>query len=250
MNVLEKYLMLLGIAKIVVTLGGCITKWSEGTASWPDQACNPRNSFGYCDTNDQDHANAWAKYVCGLNGYSNGEWTGNKKEGCAGETSVWCQGKIPCNPRYETSCWKSDQTQIEVECCNDYDCITDCEGKDDGNYHSCLSCNVYATCWGGGYITDNRPCASPQPGDPLLEYDSILDACVFPGESQTCHGYEGESAKSIGALNDLGNNFNDITGITGNFKNNNNNNNYYGYIMLIGLIAFILMSNIFIGCWC
>eukprot|EP01084_Bolivina_argentea_P186435 321365_1 len=54
------------------------------------------------------------------------------------------------------------------------------------------------------------------------------------------------AAKTIVALNDLsGNNFNDMNDI--NIKNNNN---YYGYIILIGIIAFIVINNIFIGCWC
>eukprot|EP01084_Bolivina_argentea_P254587 428027_1 len=28
------------------------------------------------------------------------------------------------------------------------------------------------------------------------------------------------------------------------------NYNYYGYIILIGVIAFVLINNIFFGCWC
>jgi hypothetical protein len=31
-----------------------LTKWSEGSEAWPDQACNPTNSFGGCNTNAQD----------------------------------------------------------------------------------------------------------------------------------------------------------------------------------------------------
>ena len=27
-----------------------ITMWSQGTNQWPDEACNPFNSFGFCDT--------------------------------------------------------------------------------------------------------------------------------------------------------------------------------------------------------
>ena len=45
-----------------------VTKWSQGTDNWPDQACNPANSFGSCNTNAADHANAWAKFVCNKNG--------------------------------------------------------------------------------------------------------------------------------------------------------------------------------------
>ncbi len=97
--------------------GDCaITRWSDGTIEWPDQACNPFNSFGFCDTNAQNHADAWATAVCQMNGYSSGVWTGNKIAGCAGEISMWCQGNIPCTPLYENSCAQGDQTQIEFTC--------------------------------------------------------------------------------------------------------------------------------------
>lgn len=107
-----------------------ILKWSEGTEAWPDEACNPFESFGGCDTNSCDHANAWAQYVCASNGYDIGIWTGNKQEGCGpggpggpvvggtGAISMYCRGTIPCEPTVETECAPSDQTQIEVFCCN------------------------------------------------------------------------------------------------------------------------------------
>ena len=93
-----------------------ITKWSEGTQNWPDQACNPFNSFGTCDTNAQNHADAWATFVCQLNGFSLGIWTGNKAPGCNGEISMYCGGQIPCAPLYENSCSEGDQTKVELTC--------------------------------------------------------------------------------------------------------------------------------------
>jgi hypothetical protein len=99
--------------------GSClaqITRWSAGTNTWPDQACNPTNSFGDCDTNAQDHADAWATAVCQANGWSSGTWTGNKIPGCAGDISMYCQGAIPCNPLFESTCSPTDQTQIQFTC--------------------------------------------------------------------------------------------------------------------------------------
>lgn len=93
-----------------------LTRWTDGSAQWPDQACNSTNSFGYCDTNAQNHADAWATAVCQLNGYASGVWTGNKLAGCSGSTSAWCAGTIPCTLNYEYVCAQSDQTQIEITC--------------------------------------------------------------------------------------------------------------------------------------
>ncbi len=111
-------------------------KWSEGTDAWPDQACNPDESFGACNNNSCDHANSWAQNVCESNGYDVGIWTGNKQAGCGpggpggpvtdgtGNSSMCCgcettpNGSIPCTPTIETSCQPQDQTQIEVFCCN------------------------------------------------------------------------------------------------------------------------------------
>ena len=84
--------------------------------AWPDQACNPTNSFGFCNTNAQNHADAWATAVCKNNGYSSGVWTGNKQPGCNGNISMWCQGGIPCNQLYETTCAPGDQTKVEFTC--------------------------------------------------------------------------------------------------------------------------------------
>jgi len=107
-----------------------LVKWSEGTDAWPDQACNPFDSFGNCDTNACDQANAWAQYVCASNGYDVGIWTGRKQEGCGpggpggpvvdgtGAISMFCEGTIPCEPFVETECAPADQTQVEIFCCD------------------------------------------------------------------------------------------------------------------------------------
>lgn len=93
-----------------------VTKWSAGTEAWPDQACNFLLSFGFCNTNNRSHANAWATEVCQNNGYSWGEWTGRKLPGCSGDVSMWCNGEIPCDPIYEYRCNVFDQTRVEVRC--------------------------------------------------------------------------------------------------------------------------------------
>ena len=108
-----------------------LLKWSEGTEAWPDESCNPNFSFGDCDTNSCDDANAWAQVVCENNGYDVGIWTGNKQAGCGpggpggpvtngtGNISFYCVGdSIPCNPSFEDQCAPTDQTQIEVFCCD------------------------------------------------------------------------------------------------------------------------------------
>ena len=94
-----------------------ITLWSQGTNLWPDQACNSITSFGMCNTNDQSHADAWATYVCQLNGYDIGVWTGNKEAGCNGSISMHCQDSlIPCEPAWENVCYPNDQTKVEITC--------------------------------------------------------------------------------------------------------------------------------------
>ena len=116
-----------------------ITLWSQGTEEWPDQACNPNNSFGGCNTNDQEHADAWATWVCENNGYESGVWTGNKEAGCNGEVSMYCQNSIPCNPYWEDYCQEGDQTKVEITCFGEgyvddcpsgiYDCAGVCDGE-------------------------------------------------------------------------------------------------------------------------
>jgi hypothetical protein len=84
--------------------------------AWPDEACNPTNSFGNCNTDAQNQADAWAAAVCVGNGFSSGVWTGNKQPGCTGPISMYCQGQIPCLKTYENMCVASDQTKVEVKC--------------------------------------------------------------------------------------------------------------------------------------
>ena len=100
-----------------------LTKVSEGTAEWPDQACNSTNSFGNCDTNASEHANAWATYVCRGNGWSAGVWTSFKLAGCSNtdvegdpSLSMYCAGGIPCVENVETDCQLDDQTVVELIC--------------------------------------------------------------------------------------------------------------------------------------
>lgn len=60
-----------------------------------------------------------------------------------------------------------------------HSCITSCESLPDGDYQSCLSCQVYASCFGGQFI-DNRPCPAG------LSWDNEKKECVL--ESSTCEG--------------------------------------------------------------
>tara|TARA_Y100001970_G_scaffold203295_1_gene247448 strand:- start:1277 stop:3286 length:2010 start_codon:yes stop_codon:yes gene_type:complete len=97
-----------------------ITLWSKGTEEWPDHACpSSNNTFGYCSTNDQEHADAWATWVCQNNGYDKGVWTGNKEKGCNGDVSMYCPDTIPCTPRWERSCSEWDQSKVEITCSNE-----------------------------------------------------------------------------------------------------------------------------------
>lgn len=107
-------------------------KWSEGTDTWPDSACNPTFSFGqFCDNNFCEDANSWAQLVCESNGFDVGIWTGRKQAGCGpggpggpvengtGAISMYCDGGVnPCIPFVETQCAPSDQTQVEIFCCD------------------------------------------------------------------------------------------------------------------------------------
>ncbi|XP_046342384.1 chitin-binding domain protein cbd-1-like [Haliotis rufescens] len=56
-------------------------------------------------------------------------------------------------------------------------CITSCSGRVDGDYQSCVSCNVYATCF-QGHLRDNRPCPA------ATSWDDNLKQCT--GLSTTC----------------------------------------------------------------
>merc|ERR1712121_217419 len=50
-------------------------------------------------------------------------------------------------------------------------CVSDCTGRRNGDYHSCLGCHVYATC-SNEIISDNRPCPSE------LIWDNKLRLCL------------------------------------------------------------------------
>jgi hypothetical protein len=101
-----------------------LTMYTQGTAEWPDQACNPDDSFGACDTNAQEHADAWATKVCSNNGWPAGVWTGEKMAGCSNtdveddpSVSMYCiGGSIPCNEDVETECRLDDQTVVQFIC--------------------------------------------------------------------------------------------------------------------------------------
>ncbi len=100
-----------------------ITKYSEGTTTWPDDACGPTNSFGGCTSNTQADGNVWALAVCKDAGWTSGVWTGNKRAGCGNTTvanaasvSMWCNGMDPCQESREATCVLTDQTVVEFTC--------------------------------------------------------------------------------------------------------------------------------------
>ncbi len=57
------------------------------------------------------------------------------------------------------------------------DCVSDCTGVADGDYHSCQGCIVYASC-SNGMIFDGRPCP------PGLVWDDYTKMCE--STSTTC----------------------------------------------------------------
>eukprot|EP01084_Bolivina_argentea_P053130 97545_1 len=100
------------------------------------------------------------------------------------------------------------------------------------NYHeSCSSCCHFIQCdpWGTAYEL-----ACPEG----TYWDQNLLACdhISNGECTECNVQAAMhiNQKQIGDVS----------------KNIENSYNYYKYIGLIGVIAFILINNIFIGCWC
>ena len=56
-------------------------------------------------------------------------------------------------------------------------CVSSCEDKEDGDYQSCKSCGVYASCV-AGKLFDERPCPSG------LRWDNIAKKCLR--RSRTC----------------------------------------------------------------
>ena len=96
-----------------------ITKYSEGTLTWPDDACGTGGPFGQCDSSDPALGNIWALAVCKDAGWTAGVWTGVATLGCAngtGANSMWCNNKNPCDEQHETGCQSGDQTVIQFTC--------------------------------------------------------------------------------------------------------------------------------------
>ncbi len=65
------------------------------------------------------------------------------------------------------------------------DCVDNCAEKEDGDYMSCSSCQVFATC-SNGELHDDRPCGTCTDKGCPLEFDAGLDRCVYAGNSTTC----------------------------------------------------------------
>lgn len=101
-----------------------LTRWTDGSVAWPDDACNSNTSFGQCDSNAQNEADAWATWICQHNGWTQGVWTGAKTMGCssgimsgAPSQSFYCNAaSIPCVPDIETTCQPGDQTTVQFTC--------------------------------------------------------------------------------------------------------------------------------------
>eukprot|EP01084_Bolivina_argentea_P053611 98420_1 len=124
--------------------------------------------------------------------------------------------------------------------CEDIRCITSCEGKADGNYASCESCNKFVMC-SNEYIYQ-YDCAGASP--PLV-YDQLLGYCVWPWQSQTCEISmmgSGVPAKTVSNAVDIG--------VGSNINTLKKDNPIFGYITVTGIILFVLLNNIFIGLWC
>lgn len=66
-------------------------------------------------------------------------------------------------------------------------CITDCTGVPDGNYPSCISCEVYAAC-SGGRIIDNMPCPAGLKWNDQLKRCDYMSACDDNPCASSCIG--------------------------------------------------------------
>ena len=96
-----------------------ITKYSEGTTTWPDDACGSGGPFGGCNSSSQALGDVWALAVCRAAGWTTGVWAGVATLGCAngtGTVSMWCKDMDPCVETFETTCQPSDQNVIEFTC--------------------------------------------------------------------------------------------------------------------------------------
>ena len=69
-------------------------------------------------------------------------------------------------------------TFVELVTDGIHECVSSCEGRSNGDYHSCISCHVYATC-SNGILYDNRPCPAN------LVWDDSKKRCEYT--SSTCN---------------------------------------------------------------
>ena len=53
------------------------------------------------------------------------------------------------------------------------DCLSSCDGVANGDYPSCIDCDVYLTC-SNGIKYDNRPCPAS------LHWDHVNKRCDYP----------------------------------------------------------------------
>eukprot|EP00483_Globobulimina_turgida_P006220 UN06230 len=86
---------------------------------------------------------------------------------------VWDDAHRRCD--YSTFCEISCERMCPTPC---GDCVSDRSDKEDGDYASCVSEFVYATC-SNGNLFDARPCAATGPGAPPLVWDDIRKRCEW-----------------------------------------------------------------------
>ena len=90
----------------------------------------------------------------------------------------------------DVSSLKQSESEAPPQChSTGYRCIRSCQGLPDGDYQSCHSCHVYASCTNGSMIDDGQ-CA---PAQPPLNWDDRAKRCLH--KSLTCRCYNGEDTK-------------------------------------------------------
>ena len=90
----------------------------------------------------------------------------------------------------DVSSLRQSESEAPPQChSTGYRCIRSCQGLPDGDYQSCHSCHVYASCTNGSMI-DDRQCA---PAQPPLNWDDRAKRCLY--KSSTCRCYNGEDTK-------------------------------------------------------
>ena len=146
--------------------------------------------------NDDSQGNTGNNCVSDCTGVANGDY-----QSCLGcHVYATCSNEILYDNR---SCpadlvWDDNKKRCEYTSltCNSGgstgDCVSDCTGMKNGDYQSCLGCNVYATC-SNEILYDNRPC----PAD--LVWDDNLKKCMYT--SNTCCDDDGNNG---GDANDDG----------------------------------------------